>query len=53
MNRTDIAIEAVADALLTLCALQTESEDPRLAYHRAIKAMATVAKRAAEEARGR
>lgn len=46
---TDYAIESVADALLTVCTLQTGT-DPDAAVRRALVAIATVVARAAHEA---
>jgi hypothetical protein len=37
--RIDLVIGATADALLSVCALQTESTDPRAAYRRAQRAL--------------
>lgn len=47
-ERVDIAIEASADALLAVCALQTGT-DPMMAVARALQAIATVADRAERE----
>lgn len=48
MNRNDVAIEATADALLAVCALQT-GDDPTAAFTRAQAAMLAVYNRAAKE----
>lgn len=48
-DRVDVAIEAAADSLLAVCALQTGT-DPDAAIRRALLAIATVNRRAEEEA---
>lgn len=47
-QREDIAIEAAADALLAVCALQT-GESPTRAIDRALVAIVTVTGRAEQE----
>lgn len=49
--RSDVAIEAAADALLAVCALQTGT-DPRLAWERAQRVLEYVYRKAERESRG-
>ena len=51
MARQDTAITAVADALLSVCALQT-GLDPMDSYHRAIGALLAVIQHGADEQYG-
>jgi hypothetical protein len=50
-TRLDVAIESVADALLSICALQTGT-DPLRAVGRAMDAIATIAERGLQEQEG-
>jgi hypothetical protein len=49
-ERLDTAIEAAADSLLAVCALQTGT-DPKLAAMRAVEAITAVYERAESESR--